>query len=103
MSATGGALGIGSASDEVETTLVHQIEKDSSFDRRASLSEITTEKGEVVDFIDRVDTETEEDDNIALSHEVQFPIDPNAVEEQQFTFRAVFVGCCLGGVIAASK
>ncbi|EMC91390.1 hypothetical protein BAUCODRAFT_80544 [Baudoinia panamericana UAMH 10762] len=39
-----------------------------------------------------------------LSHEEQFPIDPDAEEElHQFTFRAVFVGCVLGGVIAASN
>lgn len=32
-----------------------------------------------------------------------FPADPNALPEQQFTFRAVFVGCVLGAVISASK
>lgn len=33
-----------------------------------------------------------------------FPADPNALpEDQQFTFRAVFVGCALGAVISASK
>ncbi|OJT01821.1 hypothetical protein TRAPUB_7728 [Trametes pubescens] len=33
-----------------------------------------------------------------------FPVDPDALpEEQQFTFRAVFVGCALGAVISASK
>lgn len=32
-----------------------------------------------------------------------FPMDPDAPEEQQFTFRAVLVGCGLGAVISASK
>ena len=32
-----------------------------------------------------------------------FPQDPDAVEEQQFTFRAVFVGCLLGAIVSASK
>ncbi|TFK26572.1 OPT oligopeptide transporter [Coprinopsis marcescibilis] len=33
-----------------------------------------------------------------------FPIDPEAIEEtHQLTFRAVFVGCCLGAVVGASN
>ncbi|KAI0816054.1 OPT oligopeptide transporter [Trametes gibbosa] len=32
-----------------------------------------------------------------------FPVDPDAPEEHQFTFRAVFVGCALGAVISASN
>lgn len=42
--------------------------------------------------------------NLELSHEEQFPEDPNAIPEtQQFTLRAVITGSLLGGVIAASK
>jgi hypothetical protein len=40
---------------------------------------------------------------ILLSSDEPFPDDPDAEEEQQFTVRAVLVGCILGGVIAASK
>ena len=32
-----------------------------------------------------------------------FPMDPDAPQEQQLTFRAVIVGCALGAVISASK
>ena len=45
-----------------------------------------------------------EENAVLLSHVEQYLIDPDEeVETQQFTFRAVLVGCILGGVIAASK
>lgn len=101
MSAQGGAMGIGTASDEVQDLTARQIEKD-GWDHNTASSDpsVVAEKGEMID----IDEQPEEEDTIFLSHEVQFPIDPDAeLEEHQFTFRAVFVGCCLGGVIAASK
>lgn len=102
MSANGGALGIGTASDSVQVATIHDIdEKDY---HRSSSSDPSTiaEKGDVINVTDAVVDEAEA--HVFLSHEEQFPIDPDAPEEeQQLTFRAVFVGCCLGGVIAASK
>ena len=99
MATIGGAVGISSTSDDVVDYTVHNIEKDS---RDASTDpSIAAEKGEVVD-IRRIDSKV--DDSLLLSHEEQFPIDPDEIfEEQQFTARAVIVGCMLGGVIAASK
>ena len=74
MSSHGGAVGIASTSSEVQESTIRYIEK----------------AGEA--------------EHILLSHEEQFPEDPNAdLETQQFTVRAVVVGCLLGGVIAASK
>lgn len=102
MSNQGGAMGIGSESYEVESSTVHEIEKD-TLGREASSSDpsVQAEKGDIIDVNE---DETDENENLNLSHEEQFPIDPNAEEEtHQFTVRAVFVGCCLGGVIAASK
>lgn len=102
MSSNGGALGIGSESPEVEDYTVHEMYKE---ERKPSSSEPSglAEKGEVA----LISQEEDEDDHaaiVAFSHEEQFPIDPNAEEEtHQFTIRAVLVGCCLGGVIAASK
>ncbi|KAH9942458.1 OPT oligopeptide transporter [Epithele typhae] len=45
----------------------------------------------------------EDDEAQSLRTDVPFPVDPDAPEEQQFTFRAVFVGCALGAVISASN
>ena len=95
-------MGIGSGSHELESLTVREIEKE---DMKMSSSEPSSiaEKGEVVDIVQRETNDSEEELDM-LSHEEQFPIDPDAEEEvQQLTFRAVFVGCCLGGVIAASN
>jgi hypothetical protein len=96
MSSYGGALGIASASSEVEKSMIANISKDSK--STSSDPSIREEKGEAA-VVDAT-----EDDHLLLSHEEQFPEDPNGeVETQQFTVRAVLVGCVLGGVIAASK
>lgn len=94
MISTGGAAGISSTSSELTDATIQCInEKPASND-----PSINVEKGEVTNV------ENNEIDTLLLSHEEQFPIDPNEEQEtQQFTFRAVFVGCVLGGVIAASK
>lgn len=96
MSTNGGAVGIASASQDVTDSTIHYIDKDTK--SASTEPSINVEKGEVVTV------EPEEEDTLLLSHEEQFPIDPNAdLETQQFTVRAVLVGCILGGVIAASK
>ncbi|KAK5113887.1 hypothetical protein LTR85_010420 [Meristemomyces frigidus] len=100
MSANGGALGIGTASDTVQVATIYEIEKDDDHKTSSSDPSIVAEKGEIVDVSPVVD---EAEAHIFLSHEEQFPIDPDAPEEQQLTFRAIFVGCVLGGVIAASN
>ncbi|TFK48797.1 OPT oligopeptide transporter [Heliocybe sulcata] len=71
------------------------------------------EKGQhaVVQPVDSIDSksayeESTQDDEHGMTFGVEdpFPEDPNAEPElQQFTFRAVFVGSILGGVIAASN
>ncbi|KAK5133090.1 hypothetical protein LTR08_008200 [Meristemomyces frigidus] len=103
MSSQGGALGIGTASDEVQIATIKELEKE-SYDGGVSSSDpsVRAEKGEVIDVSQR-EEEDEGDGNMFLSHEEQFPEDPDAPEEQQLTFRAIFVGCCLGGIIAASN
>lgn len=95
-------MGIGSVNPELEDYTIGEIEKE---DRKPSSSDpsVRAEKGEVI-AVTGHETEDDEFEHVFLSHEEQFPIDPNAEPEtQQFTIRAVFVGCCLGGVIAASK
>jgi hypothetical protein len=102
MSSNGGATGMGSESYQIEESTIKEIEKDASGSRSASDPSIRVEKGQAI----HVSNHEEDDDesHLMLSHEFQFPIDPNApVETHQFTIRATFVGCCLGGVIAASK
>ena len=105
MSYNGGAVGVSSASYELTESTIKSIEKDSnSTSQNTSIHE---EHGEVkqaeVIKVDNVDS-AEDDGTGLLSHEEPFPIDPNEVhEEQQFTVRAVVVGCILGGIIAASK
>lgn len=103
MSANGGATGMGTASEEVQEFTIKELEKDAFDDGRTpSDPSVRAEKGETINVTNREDDD--EDDSLILTHEEQFPIDPNVEDEpQQFTVRAVFVGCCLGGVIAASK
>lgn len=102
MSNQGGAMGIGSGSQELENLTIKEIEKEELRESSSEPSSIA-EKGDVIDIAQR-ETNDSEEDYAMLSHEEQFPIDPDAQEEtQQLTFRAVFIGCCLGGVIAASK
>lgn len=97
MADTGGTIGVCSTSSELTDATIHYIDKSDEMSASNDPT-ITAEKGELVQV------EDVEQDTLLLSHEEQFPIDPNAEEEtQQFTFRAVLVGCILGGVIAASK
>ena len=95
----------GQPSDDVETSTAKEIEKDiTDGSRHSSYEHNNAEKGEMIQVSDYQDPDENENENLILSHEEQFPLDPNAQEETaQFTVRAVFVGCCLGGVIAASK
>ena len=95
MSTTGGAVGISCTSNDLADSTIRCIEKDDSSE--SNDPSISVEKGELI----RVDSVKE--DVLLLSHEEQFPIDPNEEPETQFTIRAVLVGCLLGGVIAASK
>jgi hypothetical protein len=101
--AVGTRISNGQPSDDIETSTAKEIEKDVSDGSRHSSDEhINAEKGELIQVSGYQDQD--ENENLILSHEEQFPLDPSAQEETaQFTFRAVFVGCCLGGVIAASK
>jgi hypothetical protein len=81
------------------TSILQELQRE---ERKPSSSDpsVFAEKGDLV----QIREDEQQDEHIDFGHEEQFPIDPNVEEEEhQFTFRAVFVGCCLGGVIAASK
>lgn len=98
MSLALGTTGAEPVNQEGEVALIKELDKDGS-DGGPSPSDLegSSEKGHVVDVSRRASDFDE--GTVLLSHEEQFPIDPNAEEEtQQLTFRAVFVGCCLGGV-----
>lgn len=90
-------LGLGASEKLYEDTALN-IEKDRDSGSNDPPSII--EKGEFAQTEQEVD-----DDRVEfLSHEDPFPIiEGLPIETHQFTLRAVFVGCCLGGVIAASK
>ena len=100
MSNDGGAVGPTDGSQGVRDMTVRGILHDDSKDTISVDRNVSVEKGEL---IQTHETEAEDELN-AFSHEYPFPEDPNAEPElQQFTIRAVLVGCILGGVIAASK
>ena len=97
MTSTGGALGTETDAQLATLTADNIIhEKSDKYDSDDPSTSV--ENGDVCPV------ESDKDDTGFLSHEEQFPEDPNAEPEtQQFTARAVIVGCILGGVIAASK
>ena len=105
MSLNAGTAGTESTSQEVQDLTIKEIEKDvSDGGRTPSDPSILAEKGNMIQVANREDDHEHDEDNVLLSHEEQFPIDPTAPEEiQQFTIRATLVGCILGGVIAASN
>ena len=89
-----------SGNDELNLMTVEGIAKDDSKPSSHDPS-ISLEKGEVYEQEHEISPEEEVS---ALSHEYPFPILADEEPElQQFTFRAVFVGCLLGAVISASK
>lgn len=99
MSNNGGAVGIGSEGDVVAEMTIKGIEKDDSGPSTPDPG-VNVEKGEMRE----TEAEEEEEEYDQLSHEYPFPVVPGEeLETQQFTFRAVFVGCLLGAVISASK
>jgi hypothetical protein len=103
MSSGGGAIGTSSASQDLTNYTIKYIEKDVKHELSDPI--VSVEKGEAISET-AVSSESDENEEAThlLSHEDPFPIDPNEEPElQQFTFRAVFVGCVLGGIIAASK
>lgn len=93
----GGAMGTGFNEDITKATIAAELNDSptGSHDPSASI-----EKGELSDWRERHASIA----SIELTNNDPFPEDPDGEPElQQFTFRAVFVGCVLGGVIAASK
>ncbi|KKY18358.1 putative oligopeptide transporter [Phaeomoniella chlamydospora] len=96
MSSNGGALGTGSYDEGVAKATVASMNDTSPIS--SSDPNIAEEKGEVVS-VRRMSVATSE-----YSTGDPFPEDPDSQEEaQQFTVRAVLVGCILGGVIAAAN
>jgi len=100
MSNDGGAVGPTDGSHDVRDMTIKSILHDESKNTNAVDRSVSIEKGELV----KTHEAEAEDELNAFSHEYPFPEDPNAEPEpQQFTVRAVLVGCLLGGIIAASK
>lgn len=93
-------MGIMSESEVIHDLTLTGIEIDDSKPSSHEAS-ISIEKGHI---IERTVTEQSEHHLDAFSHEDPFPIAPGEEEEiQQFTVRAVLVGCLLGAVISASN
>jgi len=98
MSSTGGAFGITTSTD-VSGDTIKSLGMEMKEVRGSDDAQDSLERGEVIEV-----DESKDEDPLMLSSSDPFPEDPNAeVETQQFTVRAVLVGCILGGVIAASK
>lgn len=103
MAATG-AAGFPTESAAIEAITIQSIANEK--DRKPSSNEnsISMEKGEIYPSIEAQSEAGEGDELDPFSHEHPFPILPGEIpEEQQFTVRAVLVGCLLGAVISASK
>lgn len=91
---------------QVQTTVAEQLRRESdSFDEKKGYSEQVVETPSVYSKYDGDGIGDGDDGGRVLDFGTDdpFPADPNALPEQQFTFRAVFVGCALGAVISASK
>jgi len=102
MSAGTSANPLGGATHEVDDLTINEEKHDAGAASSTDPS-ISAEKGEVYTITEDAQR-TNSEVPVILSHEVQFPIDPDAPEhEPQLTVRAILVGCILGGVIAASK
>ena len=100
MSSGTAANPLGGISHEVEQLTISEEKNDAGFSSSRDES-IAAEKGETYTITAQ---RTNSEAAVVLTHEEQFPIDPDAPEhEPQLTVRAVLVGCILGGVIAASK
>lgn len=99
MSNDAGAVGPTDGNQHVLDMTIEGIHKDDSKPSSSRDSGVQVEKGVVETLTTEVDDELD-----AFSHEHPFPPMLDAEPEtQQFTFRAVFVGCVLGAVISASK
>lgn len=92
------------ASSGVELQNVDHVGKapEKIFDTK---NDVNVESGEVSRYDTNLsDPNAEDSSYVMLSSDDSWPEDESGLKEtQQFTFRAVFVGSCLGGVIAASK
>lgn len=94
MTDNGGAMGTGSVSTEIAKDTIKSLDADSP----ASSTDIRMEKGDTFTVRERRGS------TISITNDEPFPEDPDGeIETQQFTVRAVLVGCILGGLIAASK
>lgn len=93
-------LALGPTSYELQEQTISSIDNSNKTSEDKSSESI--EKGNDFSYeINRVPSV--EEGEVLMASDEPFPQDPNAEEEQQFTVRAVLVGCVLGGVIAASK
>ena len=110
MTDAGGRFGVQNTSTELaDASTLRSLKFGGSPDKEADSSpgdsSTNVEKGSLrVDDARKSSVIIGDEEIEFLSHEAPFPEDEAAEKEtQQFTFRAVAVGCILGGVIAASK
>lgn len=99
MDRNNGAMSTGIELDDLEKNDTHSAYGTSKSEANDRSTEV--EKGEVFG----ADAHRHTNNNLDLDpYDDQLPIDEHApIETQQFTVRAVLVGCILGAVIAASK
>lgn len=110
MSLAGGAPAGSAPSATVTNALVAnlydgeaQTEKAANTTARRRSSVVNVEKGEIYRY-NSGGTDGDDEEVVILSTSEPWDEDEAGLREtQQFTFRAVFVGCCLGAVIGASK
>ena len=80
------------------------FDSDSMSSKRKTSVEIQVQQTHSISSLEKSDNDADEDGPLQdFGTDDPFPMDLDAPEEQQFTFRAVFVGCALGAVISASK
>ena len=87
----------------VEDSTIHVLSVSASGDERKSDGGEKSSLVEVEEILSISSLNPDEDGLRDLGTDNPFPMDPDALEEQQLTFRAVIVGCALGAVISASK
>lgn len=94
-------LASGPTSHELQDYTIKGIAKETV--ASSSKTSDSIEKGDDLGYDIQPVQSIDQGEVLMMSSDDPFPQDPNAEEEQQFTVRAVLVGCILGGVIAASK
>ena len=81
-----------------------EIYEDTALNIEKDRDSISNDPASPIEKGESIQREDDLEEVEVLSHEDLFPpIEGLQEETHQLTIRAIFVGCCLGGVIAASK